>query len=192
MKKILTLIAVMVMTISAQAQIVSSRSVSRGESANYTRWYASYASYSWSASGTSESFSGARLGFLKGISVSEDIPLYVEAGLNGQANGGKDCTFIMATVPVNVAYKYQISDDFAVAPHAGIHFTGNIYGDGPGGDFYAGESDAQRFQYGLQIGAGIVYSKLYIGAEYAFDLNKWSKNANLKTSNFYVNLGIQF
>ena len=200
MKKIFTLIAAAVLAISAQAQIVSSRSVNYESGDNFTRWYLSYSNFGLTPSeGDGVSFSGVRLGWMDGIRLSSSSPVFLEVGVNGQYNAGSegyyDYTFLKFSVPVSASYKYNFTNDFAIMPHAGLHFDGNVLGkaelkSGKGKEDFLDEGDGNRFQMGWQLGAGIVYKKLYVGVEYSHSIIEYMKNVS--THDFYVNLGVQF
>lgn len=198
MKKIFSLIIAAVVVVSAQAQIYSSRSVNT-ESSNYDRIYASYSSYGLSPKeGDGDSYSGFRLGWLKGISVMSEQPLFVEVGVNGQYNAkaedGATARFLKFAVPVSVAYKYALSDNFRIVPHTGIHLGVNAMGEYDYGShsvsFFDGDEGASRVQFGWQIGAGFEFKKLYVGFEYSLDFNKYVEGVS--THDIYATLGINF
>ena len=229
MKKFFTLIAVCAMTLAANAQIVSSSSrkitTEVGEFPNYNRLYISYSPMSFSTSGDWDSddwtASGVALGWLGGWSVSKTMPLYVEAGLNLRYNhwsddwndydewGKHSKTFLSASIPVNVSYKYAIPgvDGLSVAPYLGLHLTGNIIGKekeewGYGNkseeddgsffdeDYMGKDNTANRLQFGWQVGVGANYKKLYFGVGYSAEFTEYIKNVN--TGGLTLTLGLNF
>lgn len=164
MKKIFVFIAACAMTVVASAQIVSStsRSLVKNEYANYNRIFVSYSPMSFSGDGSkgkenpfNNTAGGFTFGWLGGWSVSQTMPLYIEAGLNLKYNHWGDentesasdnyngynisvslkekesMNFLNLNVPVNISYKYSFSgvDGLSIAPYLGLHFTGNLIGN---------------------------------------------------------------
>ncbi len=82
---------------------------------------------------------GVGIDYIHGFSVSENIPLFIETGLNlnfnfGNKKGDKETvgeywfeekrnySDINMQVPVNVAWKFAVGDDFSIAPYVGLNF----------------------------------------------------------------------
>lgn len=107
-------------------------------------------------------------------------------------------TNINLRVPVNFVYRFNVSDDFKIAPYVGINFKLNLvtkYKDTfdsslskdvleaagiEEGDWVNVYSDSKenmgdgdytwnRFQMGWQIGVGFEYQKYYLGVQYGTD-----------------------
>lgn len=107
-------------------------------------------------------------------------------------------TNINLRVPVNFVYRFNVSDDFKIAPYVGINFKLNLvskckdvvdsnlskdelkkfgYEEPDWVNLYSdskenmGDSDRtwNRFQMGWQIGVGFEYQKYYLGVQYGTD-----------------------
>lgn len=211
MKKFFAIIIASVLAMGAEAQIVSShsRSIKTVESTNYTRMELSYAplSVSGDIKEIVKDVNGVRFGFVKGFGVSSSLPLYVEAGINVTYMWGTreekgyhdiDSKFLNLNIPVNVAYRYALTDNIIIAPYVGLHLRGNIYGtleeDGEEYNFFDkddfDDETANRVQFGMQIGVGVEFSCLCLGIGYENQFNEYMKE--FKTSGMVATLGIKF
>lgn len=108
------------------------------------------------------SFPGFSLGYMKGFSVSKNLPLFVEAGAALQFRSHKDeynedaedngyygvdgtftytekMNFFSLNIPVNFVYKWQINDEFSVDPFIGVDFRINLTGKNKESLKYSGE-----------------------------------------------------
>lgn len=187
MKKFFTLAIAAIMSLGASAQLISSNTITQGEKTGYNRLDLSFNSISFG--GDSDAWSGVTFDWTKGISVSSDMPMYIETGIGltygwmSESDGGYDLSgsFLAMKVPVNLTYKIGLGDSgFKVAPFAGIYFRGNFVGEqtveyrGQEAtyDFFE-DADATRFNVGINFGAGVEYKKLYLGVSYAKDFNKF-------------------
>lgn len=157
---------------------------------------------------------GIDFNYLRGINLTQKFPLYLEVGgrltydtykyedddedYYGSNTWSERLNLLSLSVPVNVSYKYTLSNGFYVAPFVGIHFRLNLlandkwketfidrYGDVEKDDgvysffkadeddddaFFAdGEDTAKRFQFGGQIGVNLGYKAFNLGLAYYFD-----------------------
>ena len=91
--------------------------------------------------GNSTSFNGFSIGFNHAFSLSQSIPLFLEAGLGAQysiwsnevtitkTSIDEKLTMISAKIPVSLAYKYDIPNStISIIPNAGLDFRFNISG----------------------------------------------------------------
>lgn len=208
MKKIIITAFAALFSLGISAQLISSNTMTRTvkKSNSYNRWAIGYNSVSI---GDADAMSGVSLSWAKGFSVSQTTPLYVETGLTAlyasksetvEYDDGHyyeemkvDNKFAALTVPVNLVYKYEITDGLKLTPYAGLYFRGNIYGstddDYEEFDWFS-DGDGKRFNFGYQIGVGMEYKKLYVGLGYAGDLNEISDGS--KVSTFNVSVGITY
>lgn len=108
------------------------------------------------------SFPGFSLGYMKGFSVSNKLPFFVEAGAALQFRTHKDeytedaedysyygvdgtftttekTNLFSLNIPVNFVYKWQINDDFSVDPFIGVDFRINLTGKYKESFKYSGE-----------------------------------------------------
>lgn len=224
MKKFFTLACAAIVSLGASAQLISSNTIStvKEESDNYSRFNISYNSLD-TDNITEDKLSGVSLGWTKGISVSKQLPLFVEIGLGASYHWGSeevtltgydydyyggydtyeysfdiDHKFLSLSIPVSVTYKYEITDGLNIAPYLGVFFRGNLLGESSADDadinwFDDYEDDgleAERFSYGYQIGVGVEFNKLYLGVEYAKDMNEIVEDC--KASNLKLSVGVVF
>ena len=89
---------------------------------------------------------GFSIGYAKSFSISKDMPLFVEAGVNlSYAKGDEsisgyvdiddyyydaemntEYTYYGITIPVNLAYKFVVNDNVQIIPYTGLYLKGNI------------------------------------------------------------------
>ena len=143
------------------------------------------------------------------------MPLFVETGIGAsyswKSKDEVDYRFATIQVPLNLVYKYEVTDGVKIAPYAGLYFRGNLFAeieaDGDTNNLFDdledGGLEAKRFSYGFQIGIGVEFNKLYLGINYGTDLNKfididetvysygdyYSYKVSSKTSTFTAKVG---
>jgi hypothetical protein len=189
----------------------SSQATSGNNVATYNRLGVSYTNTTYSPNkkmgGDDVSLNGVSVDYLHGFSVSQTMPLYIEVGVNGNYATGDDddCdyTSINAQIPVNLAYRFAPSNNFALMPFIGLNFKGGIkleeetsYNER---DFYSeddmGDDETyNRFQAGWHIGVGGQFNKFYIGLQYGTDfLAAYSKKKKkVDTSDFKLSVAYCF
>ncbi|MGN1262865.1 MAG: outer membrane beta-barrel protein [Prevotella sp.] len=191
------------MTVGASAQLISSNTMTQRESSNYSRLNLSYQSLDF---GGDYSLSGVGLSLIKGISVSSSSPIFVETGLgvtyafHSEDESGYEVKdkFLSIEVPVNLTYKWAITDEINLAPFVGVYFRGNLLAetkvewdrDDYKADWFD-DYDAKRFSFGWNIGLGLEYSSLYVGVSYGADITELIEDAD-KPSKFSATLGLKF
>ena len=205
MKKLLTLLIVELMRLGDTAHLIPSNMLTKqkGEKTGYNRLTFSYNSISFGVDDAItggvrdiSAWSGISLDWIKGISVSSSMPLYIETGVGMtygwysdnfySENAERDVeitgNYLGMKVPVNVTYKIDCGDSgIKIAPFAGVYFRGNFIctatsavDRGEENDFDAFDNaDASRFNVGMNFGAGMEYKKLYLGLSYSKDFNKF-------------------
>lgn len=217
MKKLFALAFAATMSFGASAQLISSNTMTERESNNYSRITFGYNSVNFNDA-IDESMSGVSLEWTKGISVSASLPLFIETGIGAtyawKSEDDIDNRFLSIQVPVNLVYKYQLTDAINIAPFAGLYFRGNILAESEYEDEYDSDKinwfddfeddgfGASRFSYGWQIGVGVEFKKFYLGLSYGSDLNKLidideeyggeSFKASSKTGTFAAKIGFNF
>lgn len=208
-KTVFTLVLGTVMSfisLGANAQIVSSHSNSITYSSssvgfkNYSRIEFSYAPIAWGgdAGEDADTWTGIKLGYLHGYSLSNNIPLFLEAGANVQyawySEDNVDAKILNVNIPINVAYKFFIPNSaVAITPYAGLHIRGNIIGEEDNDNHrydrdYFDDNDAKRVQLGGQIGVGLDYKALYVGLSYNPQFTEYMKK--LSSYSFNITLGV--
>ena len=144
MKKIFVLAIMAMFTLASQAQIVSSRSsritttTTQGLYEDYNTIYLQWNPSSFSSDKmSSKSFNGFSAGYNHAFSLSQALPLYVEAGLGAQFSIWSDeiddvdvkIHMVSAKIPVSFSYKWDIpNSSFSIIPNVGLDFRFNIVG----------------------------------------------------------------
>ncbi|MCM1070983.1 MAG: porin family protein [[Clostridium] fimetarium] len=176
------------------------------------------------------STNGIAIDYLHGFSVSKTLPIFIETGIGANFGFYNDSeTFdegstyeyehkistktINLAIPVNVAYKFGINNDFAITPYLGLNFKLNVFSETTNKREYADEDVQEdygsthtnnnfdkkdvgkdytwnRFQLGWHIGVGIDYKALYVGLTYGTDFMEIAKKVN--TSTFKIGVGFNF
>lgn len=164
--------------------------------------------------GTDTSLNGFSFGYLRGIGVMENHPLFIEAGIKFSMGFDSDTydsdydditikqTLASLAVPVNVAYKFNINDKFAIKPYVGLGLKLHVIGK------YTLELDDEkkslnwfdkkdmdgdaykRFQLGWHLGVAFQYNRVSLGVDYGTDFIQFAKNVSSSTVN--LNLGFDF
>lgn len=195
-----------VMSLGASAQLISSNTVTHKASDNYNRFSVSYTSLS---NIDEDAMSGISAAWTKGIAISKTTPLFIETGLGlnyaWKSEDEYKINWLTATIPVNLVYKYEISDGIKLAPFAGIYLRGNLLGEMNIDDDYPqyrddvnffddykdGGLEASRFSFGWNIGVGVEINKFYLGLSYGSDLNEFVEDAD-KIGTLSATVGFNF
>ena len=183
------------------------------------------------------SLNGFGLNYIHGFSISSSMPMFLEVGGNLNFNFGNFLSYkdedygvkyeesekmqlINLQVPVNYVYRFNVADDFSVAPYVGLNFRLNLIGkvkyvlEAWDEDEYVKEEDDwlnlyskddmddagtwNRFQMGWHIGVGFEYSKVYLGVQYgtdfipAFSCDEYGYKPKVNTGSLRINLGYTF
>lgn len=221
MKKISVMLSAILLAASlgASAQSTSSDVLVK-DCEGYNRVSFSYASLSMtskiSSFSTTETMPGFKFGWLKGISVSQELPFFVEAGLDFSYNtksekvqGIKMSSSTAAiAIPVNATYKLAFKNGLYLAPYFGLHFKVNVLGKEKMS--YGGESASSswfskddmddetynRFQMGWQSGLNLGYKMINLNIGYMGDFMPLYKekesDMKIKTGGFVVGVGFNF
>lgn len=154
MKKIITLACAALLTAPAFAQFTtggmttskSSSSFGSGsEVSDYNEIGVSYTMLKFTDAGDDEymedglNTNGFSVKYIHGFSVSKSLPMFVETGLNFHfgfhSEEDEDTDDIMyksqfasLAIPVNFAYRFNISESFAIKPFIGLNFKLNVLG----------------------------------------------------------------
>ena len=175
MKKIFIMAACLVaMATTASAQFMgggyASSSSSDGE--GYTSIRLHYNNFEIEPKeGSFDAVPSFGISLVKGWAISQDMPLFLEAGVGASYTTGElvkdeygkyEYSAISAEIPVNIGYKFQINDDFAIMPFVGVSARYNITGktevkanDGDGyydDDYHGGYYAKAGYDYGYDDG----------------------------------------
>ncbi len=171
-----------------------------------------FANMSWEEDHSSLSLD-TRTAFNVGLSV--DFPLiqsmYIQSGLYLSSKGCKEeekdgnykvtMSPMYLEIPVLASYRYDISEStqlqFNVGPYFGYGIGGKYeekeYGESYDESFFE-DDDVNKFDCGLQIGAGVTFGKVYVGCGYQFGMTNIIDESDLsvKHKNFMINVGYNF
>lgn len=218
--KLLAFSAMAVCALNSNAQFANSNMSSKGRTSagstfvndcnNYKRIYLGYSSLKPHVSSTFsdvtseiESYNndlkalgGFKLGYLKGINIKNDHPLFLEVGAELSLNTKEKCigleydkhnddlrsTAVAIDIPISIAYKLGFSNGAYIEPYAGIRGRINVLGtttytgseslDDDKLNWYDNDSDEmgdeayRRFQFGGQIGVNVGYKTVNLNIGY--------------------------
>lgn len=177
---------------------------------------------------------GFEIGYLHGFNLTSKLPLFLEVGGQFQLRTWKDSeeesdeygsleltnrmNIFSLNIPVNLAYRLNITNDFAITPYFGFDFRINLLGkdkykidvSGEYADYKdeiedelpddinlfdkddMGGSDYvyKRFQAGWHIGVNLDWKALHFGVNYGTDMSEISEDRKVKTTT--VALGFNF
>lgn len=187
MKKILCLVAIVMMAVAAKAQITEGMRMGARANIGLTNLTAD----------------DTKAGFGYGIDwvVENNITsnLYVQSGLGFQSynfkidsvDGNVNATFLQ--LPIHVGGRYNLNDAAALFVQGGPTLACGIFGSdfyGSGGGKVGYFDSFRRFDLGLGARAGIEFNKLKVSAGVNYGLIKAAKN--LDAHNLTVNLGVAY
>lgn len=201
MKKITLMLAIAMMAIAttASAQFVSggTRSSMVADTDNYSRLELGYSPVTVLEE---LDLTGLSLGWTKGISLTQDLPLFLEVGANVMYSFGEkydiETSLLSLNVPVTVAWKFSPTESISLIPHAGLNLRGHILGtmsyDGEDLDLFdSDEGDGKRFNVGGTVGLAANFNKFMVGLGYTFDFNEtWEKTDKLNY--LTISIGLKF
>lgn len=173
-------------------------------------------------------FKGFQVGWLKGFGLTQRLPLYMEAGAalqyrsykdeESDSYGGYEVSYsdkynmLSLNIPVNLLYRFNITDDFSISPYFGLDFRINLLGKEKLEYTANGETESEdfnlfdkgdmeelyesdeavwkRFQAGWHIGVGVDYRIIHIAVEYGTDFNEFAEKSKFATT--AITLGLNF
>lgn len=155
-------------------------------------------------------YPGFSVGYLRGIGLTQKVPLYLEVGGEidfnrySESEEGLDYkeTLLGLKIPVSLVYRLNINENFSISPLFGFDFRLNLMGkgkyeyDGESEDWNLFDDDEmggeayKRFQAGWHIGVGFDYKALHFGVDYGTSFNEISEKVKLATTS--VTVGYNF
>lgn len=224
--KTLLLAAAMMVCASASAQFTNASSKKSSSSTEVTSgWnnlYVQYNSHKFNDNDNAlfhkGSMDGFTIGYNRGISISNSMPLYLEVGGGLQystgSNNDVDVHLLSVVAPVSVLYHFSFPNStIGIEPLAGLTLRYNGWGEIKGeikdhGDIIDFKDDpfskddydnpANRFQVGLHLGANAVFKKFVLGLKYNIGLTDFWKykvdgeSTNVKFNTFTISAGFRF
>lgn len=206
MKKALLSAALLLMAGTASAQFSWCPEV---DTNNYSRFQASFISEQLTNMGVDSFYDpkGVSVGYLTGLSVSDNFPLFLETGANlSWTHSVEDYftpssdikfTHMNIALPLNLAYKFTINDRFNFVPFVGLNFKFNVLAtqkiDGKKynmlnkDDMGGRDNRGKYFQLGGHTGVGINLSEFYLGWEYQGDFMRFTEMDNGDKNKFHAN-----
>lgn len=215
--KFFAVVACMAISSGAYAQFTNSSSHSSSANVNTDEWSTIWVEYNpmkvkFDAKGVDDqSLTGFSAGYSRTFSVSQSVPLFLEAGLGLQyANYSESLDyedyygddesieekFTMWSVkaPVNLLYNFAIpNSSISLAPFAGVTLRYNVSGtlkyeaddESVKCDIFDKEDMGEawkRFQIGWQIGVKARFGQNFMaGLSYGSDLSEIAKKTKLQT-----------
>lgn len=215
MKKLLSIVAALLLCVGVQAQIVSSRSaiVKSERTPSNTQWYLRAGLGVMNLAGSE---ADSNIGYNATFGYQKPLGSYggywgMEFGVGSRGMKSGDMKFIAHNVqysPFTFGWKFDVNSDIAIDPHAGVFvsydYSSKAKENGQSaswGDF-AEYLDAQ-FNYigvnynhvdaGLNVGVGVWYKCFNLDLTYQRGfIDTFTEMDGIKTSNFLVRLGIAF
>ncbi len=145
----------------------------------------------------------SRIGYHVGAIMDWNVVsnLYVQQGLffttRGAKGGDWKLNMNYLQIPISVAYRFPVTENFKIDVNAGPYFAMGIGGKYDGvdlGDVFGDEGDCKRFDAGLRVGAGVQISKFSVGLIYDLGLTNIAKEegGKVKNGSFQISLGYNF
>lgn len=212
MKKVLSFVVVFILCISAQAQIVSSRSVGiRTEKArpSETMWFLRVGLNMMNFAGDGAEGCDSNIGYNAVVGYQKplgSVGAYwgMEAGLASRGFKIDDLKSIAHNIqfsPFTFGWKFGVADNVKIDAHLGAFasydFTSKMKEDGESiswGEFAdALEVDYNHFDAGMNLGVGVWYDRYNLDFTYQRGfIDAFSDSDGFNTSNFMIRLGIAF
>lgn len=235
MKKFRTLLAVCFLCVAAtvSAQFTNNSASSGSAVADTEGWNGlrvSYNNFGFDGDFGKEfdAINGIEVGYVQAFSILNDMPIFLETGASlsyvfgdlfsesgeyyegyhyNEYSSKRTLNMFSVIVPVNVGYKFAISEELSMFPYLGVTLKGNIkgtseyeyedsYGDSESSDVNVFDDDDMddeawdRFQLGWQIGTTLNYKNMNIGLSYGADLMELGKD--IETNSLKVTIGCNF
>jgi len=160
---------------------------------------------------------GGHFGVVANVPIAQNF--YVQPGLYFTAKGSKlECEFhgsywkdeekyeatpYYLEIPVLASYRIPLSDDIKIHINAGPYIAYGLGGklkeldSDDNDDIFGSDGIANRFDFGLNVGAGVSFKKIYAGLGYEFGLLNLGKEIenyeySMKTRNFFIQVGYDF
>ncbi len=211
MKKVLSVVALLLLCAGIQAQIVSSRSTSikTEKSRTASQWVLKAGLNLMNLSGDGAEGSDSNIGYNVMVGFQNPIGANgaywgMEAGLGSRGFKADEIKCIAHNIqysPFTFGWKFAVADNIKIDAHLGAFasydFTSKMKEDGESiswGDFADYEEvDYNHFDAGINVGAGLWYGRYNLDFTYQRGfIDVFTDFDGIKTSNFLIRLGIAF
>ena len=153
------------------------------------------------------SSTGLNVGFVAGMQVAYNAPVFLESGLFYTEKGGKgyidakkftyDLNYL--EVPIVVKYKYYVNNQLSIQPFFGGFLACGVSGkiknfvDREVEDSFSGDR-FRRFDGGVRLGCGLSVQNIYFDLGYDIGLANICHDyfETSHTGCFYANIGVDF
>lgn len=147
-------------------------------------------------SGENKEMYGFSADYVHPISLSANVPLFLETGIGYQYStydAEIDISMHSLNVPLNLGYVISVSEKFSMTPYIGLNLRSNLSADASYETYYGGKKELDlfddedmetpwnKFQIGLQFGFGLNLNWFYLGLGYGIDLNELGEELKLKS-----------
>lgn len=209
MRKLFLLVAAALFGVAAQAQIVSSRSVSINSEPSETVWLTRVGINFMNMAGSGAEGLDGKVGYNFNVEFNKPIGgLGAYWGMNlGLGSRGFKTDYLKSVAhnvqysPFTFGWKIGVADNIRIDPHVGVYasydFSSKMKENGESiswGDYadYL-EVDYHGYDVGLNAGIGVWYDRYNLDLCYQRGfVDAFSDFDGLKTSNFMIRLGIAF
>ena len=201
MKKILSLVAMLMLTMVASAQITWNVKGGIGFSACYGSTEGLKAQMVGKAGVGIEYPLSANFSLMPSVEVAIkgcefDKDKYYWGEENGKTYRGGNLEITYLQIPVLGAYRFNLNDSWNITVKAGPYFAYGIDGkfkvDDQKIDLYK-DTNAKRFDVGADVGVDFEYHRFVFGAEYEIGFSNMSSGDNtIKNMAFYLTVGYKF
>ena len=211
MKKVLSMVAALLLCVGTQAQIVSSRStiVKTEKQASSTQWFLRAGLNIMNFSGDGAEGADSNIGYNATFGYQKPLGSTggywgMEFGLGSRGFKVDDTKCMAHNIqysPFTFGWKFAVADNVRIDPHVGVFasydYTSKMKEDGESiswGDYadYM-EVDYNHFDAGMNIGVGVWYDRFNLDLTYQRGfIDVFTDADGIKTSNFMIRLGIAF
>lgn len=215
MKKLLSIIAALLICMGTQAQIVSSRSsiVRTEKQSSNTQWFVRGGMNLMNLSGDAAEDLKSKMGYNVMLGFTKNLGAQgaywgMDFGLTsrgfkveGEGDDIKSIAHAVQVSPFTFGWEFDVTDAISIDPHIGAFvscdYTSKMKGDGEDiswSDFadYS-EVDYNRFDAGLNLGVGVWYDRFNLDFSYQRGfVDVFTDLDGVKSSNFMIRLGVAF
>lgn len=215
MKKLLSIIAALLICMGTQAQIVSSRSsiVRTEKQSSNTQWFVRGGMNLMNLSGDAAEDLKSKMGYNVMLGFTKNLGAQgaywgMDFGLTsrgfkveGEGDDIKSIAHAVQVSPFTFGWEFDVTDAISIDPHIGAFvscdYTSKMKGDGEDirwSDFadYS-EVDYNRFDAGLNLGVGVWYDRFNLDFSYQRGfIDVFTDLDGVKSSNFMIRLGVAF